>query len=478
MSIFDSFLDNLAQNIADRLNSENAAAIEKRKYYIGKQKTQLKVPLNKTDDNIIVNLVGLAVDRSVTHVLAGGVEFDLPDLQVEGQEGVEQTETNQQTYIDDVWDVNRKSVLLLNAVINASVFGTGFFKIKPDGIADPYTHDLYPRLIALNPEYVTIHVDPQDQERVVAYVIQYKVGDVVYRETTRRARADDYDIAPQDIVTWIIVNEKMVEGSNRWDLIDKFEFPYNFPNIVHWKNLPSLSDINGSSDIDDILGMQDKSNATVSYIQKQVRLQQHKQPWVSGVNTEKMEIGPDAMIKIQNPEAKLGILDFQTDITGSLAFEHSLRQSLFDVAREVDITSITDKLGALTNFGLRVLYSDSLGKNDTKRMLFGEALIELNRRLLVLAGFEGELSRPGEVVWSDPLPANKTEDMQAYSEALAMGVVSKETVAGLLGYDYEKEQERMTAEKSTNDNGIGAALLRAFPPTGQPQPNNLEKGIK
>jgi hypothetical protein len=467
MGIFDNFAQNVANRIIDSMGG-NAESITRRKYYTGDQRRQLKVPLHKTDDNLIVNLVGLAVDRSVSHVLAGGVEFELPDPNADNApvEGQEPVELPQQAYIDNLYEVNKKSLLLLNLVINGSVFGTGYIKIVPDGMTDPYSGEAYPRLIALNPEYLTIKTYPQDQERVTSYIVEYTIGDNSYRETTRLAQADDYETPPQDLVTWMIVNE-IQESGKPWRVTNKQDWPYNFPNIVHGKNLPSLGTIYGSSDIDDIIGMQDKSNATISYIQKQVRLQQHKQPWGRGIGKDdKLDVGPDSMIQLKNENAEIGVMDFQTDIAGSLAFSKDLRQSIFDVAREVDITSITDKLGALTNFGLRVLYSDSLGKCDTKRLLLGEMLLELNRRLLVLKGWEGEASRPGECKWNDPLPVNKVELYQGQSELIAMGIVSKQTISEADGFDWEKEQLRISGEKSGGDNAIGAAILKAFNPIG------------
>jgi hypothetical protein len=465
MGILDGLWKYAADNIIDAMGG-NDETQTRRKYYMGDQRKQLKVSPHKTDDNLIVNLVGLAVDRSVSHVLAGGVDFDLP--------GDVETDNPQQDYIDAVYEVNKKSLLLMNAEINASVFGTGYFKIKPDGLTDPYTGESYPRLIALNPEYLTINTDPQDQERVISYVIQYNIGDTSYRETTRLvgpgdvAINEDGDEYQLDETHWLIINETMTQGSAKWELTNKQEWPYNFPDIVHWKNLPSLGNVYGSSDVDDIMGMQDKQNATISYIQKQVRMQQHKQPWGRGIGKDDvLDVGPDSLIKLRGENAEIGVMDFQTDISGSLLFAKDLRQSIFDVAREVDITSITDKLGALTNFGLRVLYTDALGKCDTKRMLFGEALLEVNRRLLVLNGMEGEASRPGEVKWHDPLPVNVIEKFQGQAEELAMGTVDKQTIAEENGRDWETITTRLQDEKASGDNAIGAALMKAFPGIGK-----------
>ncbi len=82
--------------------------------------------------------------------------------------------------------------------------------------------------------------------------------------------------------------------------------------------------------------------------------------------------------------ALISNLEMQSDLTSSQQFLMNLRQSLFDISRTVDITSLSDKLGALTNFGLRVLFLDAMAKIGTKQEIYGEALTEINHRLLVI----------------------------------------------------------------------------------------------
>ena len=137
----------------------------------------------------------------------------------------------------------------------------------------------------------------------------------------------------------------------------------------------------------------------------------------------------------------------------------NLRQSFFDISRTVDITSMADKLGALTNFGLRVLFMDSLAKLATKQELYGEALVELNHRLLVI----GELDPVdgGEVIWGDPIPQNEAEEMQYIERQLALGLISKYSAQLQLGLDPEEEMERIENEAAANTT-VGEAILQAF----------------
>jgi hypothetical protein len=183
-----------------------------------------------------------------------------------------------------------------------------------------------------------------------------------------------------------------------------------------------------------------------------------------------------------------------SDLASSRAFALDLRQSIFDTSREVDISSMADKLGALTNFGLQVLWSDAIDKNDTKRQLYGDFLIELNRRLLVLADFTGEQSNPGTLQWGNALPINVIEEMTADEKALNMGIIDKETVAKRYQSRYGKEWEDIKAaledeqaQANANNADIGSMILRNFnrgggveQPNQQPmmnkQPAQLQKG--
>lgn len=429
-------------------------------YYKGDQRPQLKTKPGQPDDNITMNFVGLAVDRSVSRLFRGGVQFNLP----EGADA-------QKEYLDRVWDLNKKEIILYQAGLHGAVYGTAYFKISPDALIDPYTEQAYPRLIAVDPEIIRVNVSPHDMNDVEAYIIEYSYlrdnQTVSYRELTRHAEPDDYE-GEAKTKSWLIEHYEQV-GGGMWLLIDKKEWPYNFPPIIHWKNLPSLKSCYGDSDIDDAINVQDKSNFVTSNTGKIIKHYAHPPTIGTGFAVKDMqplENSVGTFYAIPNENAKVYNVEMQSDLVSSRAFGLDLRQSIFDIAREVDLSSITDKVGALTNFGLRVLYSDAIDKNDTKRQLYGDALKEINHRLLVLAGYEKEQSNPGEVQWGEALVTNIIEEMMADEKALGMGIVDKETVTkryqARYGVDYDTIQANLAAQKQTEtaNRDIGAELLR------------------
>jgi hypothetical protein len=266
-------------------------------------------------------------------------------------------------------------------------------------------------------------------------------------------------------VSWTITDYEWGPLDTRWRITSQEVWPYDFPPMLHWQNLPDPTSVYGKPDItDDVIELQDHVNFVASNLRKIIRLYAHPPRWGKGLgNADKIALGPDELISFQGKDAELHQLEQLGDLTASSNFLTMLRQSLFDITQTVDLSSMSDKLGALTNFGLRVLYLDALAKLGTKRELYGDALKELVRRLLILAEFAN--TDPGTIEWPEVLPVDETGQVQALEADLRMGIVSKQTTASRRGYDWQSEEERIADEKqatSENESNIGAMILRSF----------------
>jgi hypothetical protein len=237
---------------------------------------------------------------------------------------------------------------------------------------------------------------------------------------------------------WTITDYLSINGV--WEMWGEEEWPFPFCPILHWQNLPTIDGPCGEPDItQDVVDLQDRYNMLASNMSKVLRLTAHPQKVLkNGDLGTSVDLGPDKIVKISGDNTDL--------------------YPLFDITRTVDIDSVSDKLGALTNFGLRVLYQDNSAKMHTKQELFGDMLEELVRRLQILAGMT---TIKAEAKFKDFIPENPAELAQLYQGELAMGVVDKQTVSKKLGYDWDQVQERMSQEQAAGDN-VGAALLRAF----------------
>lgn len=468
-NLYNGMLDGLAQRIASYIPDARGRGYNiLGDYYNGDQRKQLIVKqdpktLRVIDDNIIQNWVRLVTDRSTSRLYKGGVKFKLP----EGSDA-------QQEYLDQVWNLAKQEILLYQLGIYGANYGTCFVRINPQDAFDPFTGKEYTSIKAVHPNHIRVFTAPDNVDEVEKYVIEFsytkekdnRAYEVCEREIIKHA---DNEQGEGDKDTWVIERWKQ-EGGGVWKMEgEPIAWDYDFPPVLHWKNLPSLYGAYGNSEIDDVINVQDKSNFVVSNESKIIKFHASPTTIISGTTSTGMEKSPDGLVVLPDKEAKAYNLEMQSDLASSRALAESLRQSIFSIAREVDISSMSDKLGALTNFGLRVLYSDALEKNDTKRQLYGDAFKELNRRLLVLNGWEGEMSRPGDVVWGEAMTINILEELQADQIALELGVIDKETIIKRYqmryGVDYETVLANIEQEKSAanaNSANIGAQILRNF----------------
>ena len=443
MGVFDNIRNWLLEPLLGREAVERAtAAGNKRDYRRGKH----KAPIKSADDAIVVNFIGLQVDRSVAMLFGKEPQFDLPG----------ESDSAEQQYIDEVWRANRKIHKLKQTAVYGAESGTCYVKILPDGAV---TKDgkLIPRLVVLDPSTVTIDTVPEDIETVIRYTIAYTVEDPVTKKDKAIRQVFEHDV---ESGYWNITDYVSINGA-RWEQTNQSVWEWDFAPIVHWQNLPEVSSVYGRCDItDDLIDLQDKINFVSSNTAKIIKYHAYPKTWARGfTNTQKVTWGVDDMVTTDNANAMIANLEMQSDLGSSLNFIRYLRQAMFDVARSVDIDSLADKLGALTNFGLKVLYQDALSKLEEKRGLYGEAIVEINHRLLELAGAPN--TDGGVVIWEDVLPDNEIETSTAIRTDIELGLLSKQTASGLRGYVWEDEEQRM-ADESTSAGNIGEALLTAF----------------
>lgn len=449
MSIFEMLRDRFANWLLDGMDTaivrRREFVAERRSYRVGAQRRQLQVKPNRFDDNIVLNFAGLVVSRSVSYMFGGGVKFILPG----GEESPESE------WLDAVWDANKQQILLHNLGTYGAEGGTCFIKLVPEGTIGK-DGKTYPRMIALDPGLVTVDTIPEDKEFPIRYTIRFNTIGLDGKELARK-QVIELDEADR----WTITDYQASDGTGgRWQQMYPPElWGYEFPPVLHWQNLPMPGEVYGSPDItQDVIELQDRINYIASNQSKIIRMAAH--PIMKGIGIRKgdaefIDTAPGNLLPIP-VGGDLGYIEPSSDITKSLEFVRFLRQALFDISQQVDLDSLTDKLGALTNFGLRVLFADCLARINTKRELFGDALIEINHRLLVMGGFAA--SDGGKVEWGEFLPENEVEEITAIKTDLELGLVSKETAARMRGYDLKEEQEKMTGEADD----VGTQILRAF----------------
>jgi len=428
--IYSSLLDLLGRDEQSRVD------IMRRRWeaYYGKLPPALKVKPGQTDDNVRLNYARMIVDKGVSFLFGQNVEFELDETQ----------KTQAEEWLDSVWQANRKMTLLQTVALIGGVTGHAFIKIIP---AQPY-----PRLVPLDSEIVTVAVAPDDLQNILSYQIAY-----VARDPKTQKPIGVRQVIERDGQRWTITDQVGDVEGLVWTTVNQAVWPYTFSPIVDCQNLPAPGEFWGCSDLeDDVLEILRAINFIASNTARIIRFHAHPKTWGRGFVAKDLRIGVDETIILPGDNAELHNLEMQSDLASSLAFLDRLRQAMHEISRVPEVaTGNLERAGSLSGVALQILYQPLLEKTGTKRLLYGDMLIELNRRLLALGGF-GEDHRT-VIHWPELLPSDPMQERQAALIDKQLGV-SADTILQRLGYEPSLEREKAQAESAQ----LGEQILTAF----------------
>jgi len=419
----DMFWEQLAGDEIERLNKYKRGWL----YYYGQHDAQLKVKPGQPDDNVILNLAQYAVDLGVDFLFGQPVTFEL-------QEG---ETTPAEEALAQVWKANKQMTTLQKLALNGGVCGHCFVKIVPNGLPAHGETPALPRLVVLDPAIVRPQWDSDDIEKVLWYKIEFASVDARGKEVFKRQM-----ITRQENDTWL-VQDYISYFRPRWQQVGSDQvWPYPWPPIVDCQNLPAPNEYFGLSDLEN-LGLNDNVNFLASNILRITRYHAHPQTWGTGFKADDLKVGPSDMV-ILPQEATLANLEMQSDLTAARAFLNDMVSWFLRICRIPDLDPAKVNVGALSGFALKILYHDLIDKTETKRRLYGDMLVELNRRLLEMLGHGSE--NEVKIHWPQPLPESAKELAETGKLELDMGIVSRQTIAKKAGYDWETEQARRKEE--------------------------------
>jgi len=442
-------LDDLAaldRAVNEELSTRQAVIARHWAYYRREHKRQLKVRSGQPDDNVILNLAREVIDQSVAMLFGTPPEFELDQAD----------ETPEEQALEAIWAANNLPLWCQDVGVTGAVAGHVFIKLAPTPLGGV-------RFIRLNPRYVTMCWRADDFETVLAYRLQWQGGN---------------DVVRQDIIdmggSWLVRDLVLAYGAREWTVTSEVMWPWAWAPIVDWKNLPEPEARYGQPDLVNP-ELNDTANLVASNTARILKFHAHPKTVGTGMQaTEIKETTVDGLWTVANPAAQIKNLEMQSDLSSSAMFLEFVQAQFYAEHRAVNLTSMKDRLGQLTNFGLRTLFKSALDKLATKRSLYGMGLAEVSRRALLLMGF-GDW--PVSVSWGDPLPYNRLEQVQALQLERDMQIVSRKTMATELGRDWETEQARIE-EEDANQGNVGEALLRVFDQgQGVPMPRaNMDLG--
>jgi hypothetical protein len=416
-------------------------------YYDGQHTPPLKRDADGGDPNVILNLVGQALDDMAEFI--GLPELRVPDggQREPGPDGKLALVPNAaQDTLDAWWETQSFAEFLTDCYLSGFLAGHSFVKL--------YRTDAEQVEAALlDPRMVTVFWDANNVKRALWYRIEWLVTadtrrrqDIVPNALFDPARTIPGVVTPALADGWQIIEYEQKKNATGWALVGQDDWPLELGPLVEWKNAQRPHQYYGRSDFRRRLN--DNINFVASNTAKIIKHHAGPQTIVTGGKLPDDDLGPGTVVELDNPDAKVYNLEMQSDLASSLAFLDKLEARFFSEMKVVDLTNIKDKLGQITNFGVRMLFVKMVNNLERRRSLYGRGVRDISLRALALLG------QPVADVtadWPEMLPVNRVELLAALEKEKALGLLSKQTASEDLGRDFEQEQERLDEEGAKED---------------------------
>jgi len=400
-------------------------------YYEGDQKRFLDVKTGSYDDNVIYNLCGQAVERSV-HFL-----FPEPPT-------LKYSKKVDQKKVETLWKEEFMPSFLTDIAISGLVSGHVFLRID--------NSDENPSFINIDPRVMTVFWDVRRADTALWYRMTWAEGSEYDRD---KFFIEDY--VPNKYLSnvdtdegWSIITYKWVpQKTVTLQQIGEPElWNYPFAPIVDWKAQPLPFNFYGPSLLRH-LHVNDVLNFLASNTNRILRFHAHPKTIITGAGQQALEqTSIDEVWAIPTADAKVFNLEMQSDLKASMEMMDKTRAAFFAQAHVVDTTSYKDKIGQITNFGVHVLFADMVDHTKVMHQLYGRGLQEATRRALIIMGSNNNIGIPN-IVWADPLPVNQTERVNAVKIEQSIGVTSPQTLSESLDRDFDQEQTRIKEGQAT-----------------------------
>lgn len=419
--------------------------------YAGDFPAPLKPAKDGVDDAVTVNLLRPIVTATVHFLFGRSPTVELP-VRDDGEAGAALSPA--EAWLAECLRVNDFPVFCLDTGTNGALGGTAYARIDPVELGG----DGFPRFYPLDPRLMTICTDPDDCTAVIEYCWTLKTGRGWQRQRTTCA---------PDTVGWWITDESSRDQGKTWAARAAPVFwnkPY--PPILHCKNLPLPNNVYGQPDLtDNLIRLNKAINFNRSNRQRIDKLHGHPVKYVSGVGNQKIDFAVDTVINLPTADGKLNQLAPAVSSDAAANLGREIYEALCEESSTPSIVlGRADQAGDPSGIALRVKLWPLLMKTETKKVLYGPFLVELLRRVFDLGG-QGD-AHLVSLTWPEPLPLNAKEERETVQMDLGMGVVSKQTVAGLLGYNWENEQANLAEEAAE----VGAGVVPPVAPSPAPPP--------
>lgn len=379
----------------DTLERNRVERFEKMwEYYYGNQKKFLKIRENEPDDNVILNLIKLTADRTVSYLFP-----QQPIVEVDFTTDV----TNDEIWINNVFQYNGGLSFFHKLALIGFMSGHVYVRVVPQ--------NPYPKLVIVHPKNIKTYWYGTDITEVLWHELSWTINDVNYI----------IDFIRTDDNNWLIREYTATKGS-AYTLVQEAVWQSEYSPIVQWQHLPNPATFYGTPESEG-LPLQDIINLALSETTRILRHHASPRTIAFGVEGEDIqETAIDELWAIEDTNARVENLEMQSDLSASMKLIQFLFDNYLSISRTIIVKGEAKDFQRVTNTGVRTLFNDVTAKRNSLLGNYDQAIKDIVARCFIVAGKGFKSCR---VTHFDPLPTDELEKQRVNQLKIQLGLASR-----------------------------------------------------
>jgi hypothetical protein len=401
------------------------------------------------DDNVIINLIKTAADRTST--------FVMPTLPVVRTD-LDRVERNEwDLYLEKFIREKMNLHFLTKWVLRGSLAGHTFLQVSDvDG---------EPHVTLLDPVSVAAYWRADDVADVIWYEMLFYIGGILhvrdYYKVDTGWSIDTYKAKGEpsnNTLASVLFPDPQSNISKTYstaatfpsfEKISSVVFTMKDSPVLSVPHLPDPDNYYGHSDFGQ-MNLQDAINRLASIRNQIARESSAPVDFIAGADPKTVSYD-GGVFSSPNPDAKVVRLETKGDLAGLTNALESLVSQLLAQLRVVLLKGDAKDLQRVTNASVRTLFLDALAKNEILRDTYLRAIKAACRVALAIGYKHGKVpmfpnDREIYVSMDTPLPVDKTENANVVALGIAGGYMSRRSGAELMGLNWQFEQANIEGE--------------------------------
>ena len=363
-----------------------------------------------------VNLNGPIINKTVDWLCGKPIEIEA----VPGNQALSDR-------IMDVFEENDLSRQFWCCGHSGAVAGDGYLYVTTDGdVANPIGKKTFIKYI--KPQFVHPIFHPLETDKIAAVMIQFPM------DVPDSFATSGYS-SGQHVFSRVITENKIYEYLDD-KMQEEIDNVFKIIPVFHAPNLLNAFRWFGTSDLADVWLLNELRNDLSHSLKKILEYNADPTTIIIGASATNLEKGSERVWSIKNPDARVQLLEMNSDMAAVRECIASLKQACLEMASIPEFSLGMDAAVSNTSAAaLEVRYMCLMEKTRRKRITYGRALLGAAKLIAQIEmarepALFGKLIVPEQwrrlaVIFPDPLPRDMEKVLLIEEQAIRMGVQSR-----------------------------------------------------